>query len=392
MIIVIADDVSGAAELAGLAHARGFRAEVQTRFYPDTSAEVIALDTDTRSAPTDGAAQRVAEVVRQILAAQPAWIYKKTDSVLRGHIRVELSSLLTHTGLRRCLFIPANPSRGRRIRGGQYWIQEIPLDQTLFAQDPEYPATTASVERLLMREEGAKVVLLDRHADRPNEGIAVPDVESPADLARHAARRDSDTLYAGAAEFFAALLAAREGNRPGAAALGIGLPAKLPGLDLLICGSAAAWPGRREECTRRSLPALVVDPEAFQELEARRDRTVLSRWADQAASTLTAAGGGVVALGDPPPVYRNAPQLLLATLAHAVALLLEKTVVRRLFLEGGATAAAVLGQMQWTRLAVAGHLASDLALWQVADEKAPLLAIKPGSYPWPESVWPESRP
>ncbi len=44
----MADDVSGAAELAGLAAARGWRAEVQTRFDASSGADVIALDADTR--------------------------------------------------------------------------------------------------------------------------------------------------------------------------------------------------------------------------------------------------------------------------------------------------------------------------------------------------------
>ena len=48
MILVITDDLSGAAELAGTAFAHGLTAEVQTEFQPRTEAQVICLDTDTR--------------------------------------------------------------------------------------------------------------------------------------------------------------------------------------------------------------------------------------------------------------------------------------------------------------------------------------------------------
>ena len=44
MIVVIADDFSGAAELAGLAASRGWNAEVQTSFDANSDAEVIAFD------------------------------------------------------------------------------------------------------------------------------------------------------------------------------------------------------------------------------------------------------------------------------------------------------------------------------------------------------------
>ena len=48
MILVVADDLSGAAELAGIAFAHGLTAEVQTELQPRTDAQVICLDTDTR--------------------------------------------------------------------------------------------------------------------------------------------------------------------------------------------------------------------------------------------------------------------------------------------------------------------------------------------------------
>ena len=53
-IIVLADDLSGAAELAGIAFAHGLSAEVQREFAPATEIQVIAIDTDSRhlSPPT----------------------------------------------------------------------------------------------------------------------------------------------------------------------------------------------------------------------------------------------------------------------------------------------------------------------------------------------------
>ena len=55
-IIVIADDLSGAAELANAALQAGFSAEVQMHFCPGTDADVVCVDTETRSLPPEAAA------------------------------------------------------------------------------------------------------------------------------------------------------------------------------------------------------------------------------------------------------------------------------------------------------------------------------------------------
>jgi D-threonate/D-erythronate kinase len=89
-VIVIADDLSGAAELAGIAFARGCTAEVQREFDPTSNAEVIAVDTDSRHLAPEAAAKQLEQVARAVIAAKPAWIYKKVDSVLRGNVRVEV--------------------------------------------------------------------------------------------------------------------------------------------------------------------------------------------------------------------------------------------------------------------------------------------------------------
>ena len=97
-IVVIADDLSGAAELAGIAFARGLTAEVQTRFEPASEAQVIAVDTDSRGLSAEAATVRVRTIAEQVVRAQPALIFKKVDSVLRGQPRAEIDAILAATG------------------------------------------------------------------------------------------------------------------------------------------------------------------------------------------------------------------------------------------------------------------------------------------------------
>ena len=77
MILVVADDLSGAAELAGIAFAHGLTAEVQTELQPRTEAQVICLDTDTRRLEPEAAAAGLRKLTRRLKAASPEFIFKK---------------------------------------------------------------------------------------------------------------------------------------------------------------------------------------------------------------------------------------------------------------------------------------------------------------------------
>jgi D-threonate/D-erythronate kinase len=138
VIVVLADDFSGAAELAGLAASRGWSAEVQTSFDANSDAEVIAHDADTRQKSELEAVRITREVTRQVIAAKPTWIFKKTDSDLRGHIRAEIEALMIAAGYSECVFIPANPSKGRVIDGGRYLVNGVPMCSNCSENQHEY--------------------------------------------------------------------------------------------------------------------------------------------------------------------------------------------------------------------------------------------------------------
>src|SRR4051794_24483885 len=104
MIVVIADDFSGAAELAGAAANLGLSSEVQiAAFDAEPDCDVIAIDTNTRSMAPGDAAEVVRHAVLQALKRSPALLFKKTDSVLRGNVMAELETILDITGQRQAL-------------------------------------------------------------------------------------------------------------------------------------------------------------------------------------------------------------------------------------------------------------------------------------------------
>lgn len=75
-------------------------------------------------------------------------------------------------------------------------------------------------------------------------------------------------------------------------------------------------------------------------------------------------------------------------LAESVAGILRETTVTRLLLEGGATPAAVMHAMGWTRLQVREAPAPGVSVLRPPNAAGPALFIKPGSYAWPREIWP----
>lgn len=351
MIVVLADDLSGAAELAGIALQHGFSAEVQTVFHSSAGVDVICLDTDSRLLPVADAASRVTAVARDVLAARPDWIFKKCDSVLRGPVLAEARAVAAAAGLSRLLVMPANPSRDRVIRDGLYFISGRPLHETGFAHDPLHPRKTSRVTDLLGGD------LRD---------VVVPDVQTKADVQRHALTVDANTLPVGAADFFDALLAARI-SRQTAPAKHIAAAA---GPTLMVCGSAASWSQRQTEAAAHGVSVFPLP----------HDVSAMAR-------TLSTSGRVLLGIGEGPLTHGQSPNALAAQLSGTVAALLRHTSVNRLMLEGGATAAAVIRTLGWNRLSAIA-VTDDVAVLSPAGSVEPQLFIKPGSYAWPESLWP----
>lgn len=356
MIVIIADDLSGAAELAGIAAARGFKAEVQTRFEPHSEAGVIAVDTGTRLLDEREAARVVGEVALRVVAANPVWIYKKTDSVLRGNIAAEIQAILSATGKKECRFIPANPSKRRIITGGRYLVDGEPLNETVFANDPDYPRRSAIVRDLL----------------GPATCIQTPNVGSVEDIRCEAAKVGISTLPAGAADFFAELLGPAAGR---GATRRIGAER-----SLLICGSAAAWEtGRAAQMIAEGFAVMVLPEDSFA-------GAIDGSWLSRARDVLQSKARLMIAIGSPGNGRSTAA--LTGTLIRGALRIIAGMTKLRIAIEGGATAMAFIQAQGWSRFDV---IPEDIpgvgSLRPVGTADAPLLWVKPGSYPWPAGVF-----
>jgi uncharacterized protein YgbK (DUF1537 family) len=210
VIAVIADDFSGAAEVAGWAVAAGFTAVLRRDFAADSEADVVVFDTDSRNLPVDVAANRLSMLATTLRSRGVYRVFKKIDSVLRGHVAAEADALRRGLGRVRALIVPANPRRHRIVRAGRYSIANQPLHETLFAHDPDFPARTDRVIELLWPFSASTIATSAVECDEwPTAELICGDACSVEDLAIWSKRLDGDTLPVGAAEFFAAWLSSQ---------------------------------------------------------------------------------------------------------------------------------------------------------------------------------------
>ena len=374
--IVIADDLTGAAEMAATAHHYGLSATVLTRGLPPTSpADVWVFDTDSRLDSAAGAAAKITRLIPTLCGILPALIYKKTDSVLRGPVRAELEALANTLGLARVLFAPANPTLGRTVRAGRYSVNGVPLHQTSFGQDPHHPATTDDVCALL----GAvgSLAVHSRSADQslPASGIVVGNASNIADLdAWEKISRESSALLAGASEFFAALLRQR-GYSAAAARPGAARPS---GPTLILSGTTHP----DAAVLRRACPQAVARPAGH--------RIDVAAWAGELRLRLDQQDLALACFDGPLSTDPTLPPALRDTLAGVASHLIADRAFAHLMIEGGATAAAITRALDWSELRL--HHAWSPGVASLRPVSAPhfTLTLKPGSYSWPAALAPLS--
>lgn len=395
-LIVLADDLTGAAEVAAIAHEAGLRAVVVTQVpRAPIEADVLVLDTDTRLTSPARAARHVRAWAARLSQLPHAGVFKKTDSVLRGPVLAELQACATTLGFRRSLLLAGNPTLGRTIREGRCYIGAKPIDRTAFASDPHHPARSAAVLDLLtdrwsrgalapdgksdpragrLQSLGRTTVTYRTPDDKlPATGVIVGEHRSAADTASWVRAVNRHTLPAGGADFFRAWLQARSTDLLGAP--------KPPGeagptrvrrntdqeiraeQALLLHGTtaSAAAAGTLFFNGLRAPPAVRV-------ISAIRQRGAVS----VAATPFT--------LKDP-----LAPAQIAAGFARLALELRDREAFRHLLIAGGATAATVLRALGWTRLAVVRVWSPGVVSLQPAGSDF-TVTLKPGSYPWPAGI------
>jgi len=193
--IILADDLTGAAESAGLFARAGaaagliVHADDRDRLKPrDAEHAVLAINSASRHLRPEAAARRVAALTRDALRLGPSGLYKKTDSALRGNIAAELAAVRHARPDRPLVYVPAAPAAGRFVRGGVLFIGDRPVADSEFAHDPLAPVRCSDVPAALRRQTDMPINHVDLETLRrgrariADDGVTVFDGEREADL------------------------------------------------------------------------------------------------------------------------------------------------------------------------------------------------------------------
>lgn len=382
MIVVIADDLTGAAEIAGLGWRHGLTAEILERDEEPSGAELVVYDADTRDCPGAEAARRVARIARRIQARKPLWIYKKVDSVLRGNVLAEVSAMQKALGMERCLLVPANPAAKRIIKDGKYFVRGKPINQTDFRHDPAHPRRSASVKELLGVTRKHRVALRNPSSQPLPAGVVVGEAASAAQVRHWAQQVDWRTLAAGGADFFLALLV-QHGFSPRKNRLKAPKPAA--GTTLFVSGSLAESSiGFLDECRSREWPVSLMPYELF--AGRGRDQKHQLVWAQRAIDALAGHSKVAIGIGQPTLPGRREGLRLGKILVETVKKVLAEVHPDRICVEGGSTAALLLAQLGWKRLLVECEFSTGVTGARPLVRNGSLLVFKPGSYDWPAAI------
>ena len=266
MVFVLADDFSGAAEIGGIGHRYGLRTEVQLSLDLNAAADLVVLDTNTRSLGEGEAVKKIFDTGTALKKwNKPFYLFKKIDSVMRGHLIPELNALQDCFNFKRILLMPANPGRGRKIIGGEYLINGVKLHETIFKSDPDFPVVSSKIgERIGSYTATLKHVHITPSDIPPSGAIITGDIESKADLKNYVTEAGQDDLCCGAAELFEAFLEhLRFSPRPESAS---GIELRKSEFTLIINGSTVKNQNEKDGYNRLNISQLPL-PVDFKDVE-----------------------------------------------------------------------------------------------------------------------------
>jgi uncharacterized protein YgbK (DUF1537 family) len=375
MMTVVADDFTGAAEIAGAAWRSGLKVILRRGAAGSWGpCDVRIIDADYRHLPNKVAEDRVAGIIE---IQEEENVYLKIDSVLRGSFGGGVRGALRVTGRSVVLIVPQNPARGRVIVDGQYLIDGTPLDRTDFSRDPDHPAETADVVAMVARRLPEFACFSEDESADLGPGIHVANGSGIPHLDAWAARLERTILPAGGTAFFEAILRRMSGTKWRFPVL-----PQTSGRRLFVCGSASAATAAfvtKQAAHDRAVFAMPA------ECRTGASNAGLQCWVEGARRALRR--DGIIFLHVPPPVAPAESRAIERNLAIGVQSVLAGVIDCDLFVEGGSTAAAVAAQLGWNSFEVIGEWASGIVQLLPHQDEGRTMTLKPGSYAWPDETF-----
>lgn len=400
----IADDFTGATDLAGLLARSGHRVSLRMGV-PDTAPdldevaafEVIALK--CRTSPVNEAVDETQAALDWLKAAGATrffWKYCSTfDSTPEGNIGPVAENLMAVLDTEQTIYCPAFPENGRSIFMGNLFVGQQPLAESPMKDHPLTPMRDSNLARLLAPQVKGKTGLIDRLtvargpeairaalADLKTDGIAHVIIDAVADEDLHLiaeACSHMPLMTGGSAvamplpDIFAREGALSQSTTPTRADIGAGA--------VVLSGSCSAMTRAQVALYCENAPSLRLDPLVLHET----GNSVAKSWlAAQDFSTAPL----IYATAEPDAV-RAAQEVLGRERAGAIieealaelAVIARENGARRFVIAGGETSGAVTQALGVTRLDIGPEIAAGVP-WTFAqsDSKQVALALKSGNF------------
>ncbi len=268
----IADDFTGAGDIAGLIAAEGMRTSLFTSIdgLQDSGCEAGVIALKTRSLPVKEAVTQSLEALDRLLEAgcqQIVFKYCSTfDSTPQGNIGPVAAALAERLGVRQAIVCPAFPANGRTVYQGNLFVGDVPLAESGMRNHPLTPMTDSDIRRWLALQTAMPVRHIPlQQVNEPDlarrisslDGLIVTDAVCDADLRAIARAVAGERLITGGS----AIAAGLPDNFRAAGLIGSNpLPTiASPGPTVLLSGSCSVATNAQVEAYRAVRPAIAID-------------------------------------------------------------------------------------------------------------------------------------
>ena len=393
MLGAVADDFTGATDLAMMLRASGHRvvvaiedAQLDAEQLEAADAVVIALK--TRTAPVADAVSRSRAAISRLQGWGATRFYVKYcstfDSTDRGNIGPVLDAAREMLGAERCVVVPSLPANGRRVREGLLFVHEQLLEDSPMRHHPLTPMTRSRVADLLRPQTTGEVAEIHRTTilegpdalraalDEAPAPYVVLDTETDADLATTGAATGEDVLVSGGSGLALGI--------PGPTGTGEDWQAPAPGRRAVLCGSVSAQSLAQIAHASRTQPVHVIDVRSAAADPSAAAARILE-WIDP----LEAAAIPVVCAArtredvlspdslDPAGALDPAATVE-AVIAAVAAGLVTSGRSSSLIVAGGESSGAVVGALGATALRIGPEIAPGVC-WSLAESRGRTLAL-----------------
>jgi 3-dehydrotetronate 4-kinase len=401
----IADDITGATDLASALSARGLdtRLAFGSAVVPDEGGDAVVVALKIRSVPASearAAAIEAAEALRALGAEQLFSKYCSTfDSTADGNIGPIADALADVTSARRVVHCPAYPANGRTVYLGHLFVGDELLSESPMRDHPLNPMRDPQLRRVLGEQTPRDVSLVElstvcagseavaaclAEIDGRKSGAhhVIADAVRDVDLDTIAKATAGDRLAAGGAAYgaaFAVAAHARAGHTPPVRQQ---RPVPPSGPAAILAGSLSR--ATREQVRAFDGPTLtlgVIDL-VDGDIAVRRSLDFADRCLADGPLLITTDHDAVGIRAGATGLTSAEVSSRIEVAMGRIGLALERLGVRRLIVAGGETSGAVAEALA-LRSARIGPDISVGVPWIVAEDRELAVAFKSGNFGGP---------